>query len=449
MEKIWQPVAEAAAGRRSDYALDRASIIGGQADVHRAEHKATGLVVAMKKLRGDGFQGDGLARMKREIEVGRNLGAVPSVMPLLDADVEGRWFVMPWADATLASERESVRADPAEILRVVKTVAAALDAAHDVGMIHRDIKPSNVLRLSDGARGRWVLADWGLVRRPIGLTSVPGRTRTGQPYGSIGFAAPELDHNAHRATPASDIYSLGQLIGWLFTGFDPRPNVPCLPSNGAWRAVVAEATRSTPARRPQSISDFLMLVHDEVESPFSDDWSRLEDLGEQASSGNLTAAAELIQCAMRAPDDFELHVDLLPKIPGPAWDVFIESKAEKLVSIASALAGFVVHDRGHRSYEWGASVTEMVFRLSSGAASHGEPELLEAATEAMFLWDASWDQWRVRDLIVDWLLRLEGETARIVAQNLKRFGDISHFAGEPDERKLDRRIREVLQQRSN
>ncbi len=66
----------------------------------------------------------------------------------------------------------------------------------------------------------------------------------------------------------------------------------------------------------------------------------------------------------------------------------------------------------------------------------------------MFLWDASWDQWRVRYIIVGWLLRLEGETARIVGQNLKRFGDVSHFSGGPDERKLDRRIREVLQPRS-
>jgi serine/threonine-protein kinase len=39
---------------------------------------------------------------------------------------------------------------------------------------------------------RWVVADWGLVRRPPGMTTLNGRTRVGVVYGTEGFAPPEL-----------------------------------------------------------------------------------------------------------------------------------------------------------------------------------------------------------------------------------------------------------------
>lgn len=103
----------------------------------------------------------------------------------------------------------------------------------------------------------------GLGRPPRGQTSVPRRTRTGSGFGSEGFAAPELlSGNPHNATPATDIYSIGRLIGAILTGQPPETNIPLLPETGPWRTVVAEATHRNPADRPQDVDEFLRLFKD-------------------------------------------------------------------------------------------------------------------------------------------------------------------------------------------
>lgn len=89
----------------------------------------------------------------------------------------------------------------------------------------------------------------------------------GVALGSAGFAAPELEDDAHSAGPQADIYSLGQFVGWAITGKRPRANIPLLPESGAWRAVVEAATRDDPAMRPESVTEFLEIVARETQVP--------------------------------------------------------------------------------------------------------------------------------------------------------------------------------------
>lgn len=88
------------------------------------------------------------------------------------------------------------------------------------------------------------------------------RTRTGTGFGTEGFAAPEMSDDAHDSPPATDIYSIGQLIGAILTGRRPQANIPLLPGPGPWRAVVAEATRRDPADRPQNVDELVSLLKD-------------------------------------------------------------------------------------------------------------------------------------------------------------------------------------------
>jgi len=245
-----------ARGKKTDYSLDPQPLDeGGQGAVFRAGHKPTCIPVALKRLRF--HDDDSVHRMGREISAGNRYGSHPNVMPVLDADPDGRWFIMPLADGSAARHADRLR-ETRTLRDLVEAVCEGLRQPHADGWVHRDIKPANILLLE----GRWVVGDWGLNRRPLGQSSGSRRTRTGTGFGTEGFAAPEMSGDPHDSTPATDIYSIGQLIGAVLTGRRPQANIPLLPESGPWRAVVAEATRSDPADRPQDLDEFLRLIKD-------------------------------------------------------------------------------------------------------------------------------------------------------------------------------------------
>jgi serine/threonine protein kinase len=258
MTDPYDPVRRAAQGRRKDYKLATRPIdSGGQAEVFSAQHKPTGIDVAFKRAKSSAPRAR--ARMRREIEAAQLFGGNPHVMPVLDNSDVYEWFVMPLAGDTAGTFRLQF-AEDANLRELVTAVCAALRPAHEIGWIHRDLKPSNLLQLD----GRWTVADWGLTRRPRGQTTDPDRTRAGAPFGTDGWAAPELSADAHAAGPQADIYSIGQIIGWAVTGQRPRVNIPLIPDNGPWREVVTAATYLDPARRPSSVDDLQLVIAREL-----------------------------------------------------------------------------------------------------------------------------------------------------------------------------------------
>jgi TolB-like protein/Tfp pilus assembly protein PilF len=90
-------------------------------------------------------------------------------------------------------------------------LCSALAAVHGQGVVHRDIKAHNVMR-EEG--GRLVLMDFGAGEDPF------APARPGSIAGTPLYMAPEL-FTGSKATPASDLYSLGVLLFRLVTGKYP------------------------------------------------------------------------------------------------------------------------------------------------------------------------------------------------------------------------------------
>ncbi|MFJ9481466.1 dsDNA nuclease domain-containing protein [Streptomyces mirabilis] len=438
-----------ARGVRGDYACEKFPFHrqeNGMADVFYAIHKPTGTPVVLKQLRGKHPPLPKRARMAREIEVGCLLSEHPNAMPVWDSGSDNKWFVMPKAQAVATECLDGLK-DPTALRDLVEGLCSALVAAHGIqvpgsphGWVHRDIKPPNVLRLD----GRWVLADWGIARRPPGQTTHPQRTRVGVSMGSEGFAAPELSIDAHSAGPPADVYSLGQLIGWAVTGRSPQQNIPLIPDSGPWRAVVREATRTDPSRRPATVRAFLDLIAQEIDTPPVPPVVQAETLRDSLNAGAANAAEELVALAAAHPDDAALYCDVLLNIDPEALVPALMADPPRALEIVRAMPELL---GTHRSTERGEvdAVILWLFTVARHAASTAQLHLLEESCNGAFTWDALWDQRRPQNKIRPWLRSLTGDAAGSVAGALRDHPDCArHFSSLANELRVDHRIRSAV-----
>ena len=246
---------------------------GGMGVVYRAEHLNLRRRAAIKIIAPELADDVGLPRALQPRGADRRRAAAPEHRhgvrrrrggrPALPGDAVHRGL------RPLRRAARQGRLRPYRAIDVCRQVAAALDAAHGIGLIHRDVKPANVL-----IEGRTAfLTDFGLTKRIEGTRTQ--LTKAGDVVGTIHYVAPEQIEGG-RVDARTDIYSLGCLLYHCLSGELPfardtdvaviyahlseepprltsvRPELP-----GGLDAVIAKALEKAPERRFQTCADLM------------------------------------------------------------------------------------------------------------------------------------------------------------------------------------------------
>jgi serine/threonine-protein kinase len=198
--------------RIGDYEVVAKLGAGGLGVVYEVQHLISRRREAMKILLPDQGTPEMVERFRREVQTLATLNHVNIAQLHTAFYHEGQLaMIMELIHGeTLRDLRARMAITLPQALDYVAQTLNALAYAHRHGVVHRDIKPSNIM-ITDG--GFVKLLDFG-----IAITEHDsGLTRAGYLLGSLNYMSPE-QVGGSKATPRSDIYSVGVTLYELLTG---------------------------------------------------------------------------------------------------------------------------------------------------------------------------------------------------------------------------------------
>lgn len=191
---------------------------GASGEVWKATDPRLRRPVAIKVSHATDAGPDGLRRFLREARVAAQLRH-PHIVAVHEVGREGQiaFIVSDFVEG--GDLRRRLTTGPVGYRRSAEmcaTVAEALHAAHEQGVVHRDLKPANIL--IDG-NGRPHVTDFGLAKWSFDGRSV---TLNGQLIGTPAYMSPEQARgDVFHIDRRTDVYGLGAVLYELLTGRPP------------------------------------------------------------------------------------------------------------------------------------------------------------------------------------------------------------------------------------
>jgi tetratricopeptide (TPR) repeat protein/predicted Ser/Thr protein kinase len=192
---------------------------GAMGVVYLAQQRGLKRLVALKMISAGALaSGRERARFRSEAEAAAQLQHTNIVQIYEIGEHDGQpFFSLEFVNGgNLGSKIKGTPQPPRQAAEIVRTLALAMDFAHQHNVIHRDLKPSNILLTSDSIPK---IADFGLAKS---LEEESIHTQTGTILGTPSYMSPEQASGKTKDIgPAADIYALGAILYDLLTGRPP------------------------------------------------------------------------------------------------------------------------------------------------------------------------------------------------------------------------------------
>lgn len=219
----------------------------------------------------------------------------PSAVSVYDVvvDVNGVWLIMEYVPARTMSDflAGHGKLDPADVVSLGIQLAAALAAAHEIGLLHRAVEPANVLLADDGGVQ---ITDFG----------------TGMMQPDPAYRAPELITGGV-PTRASDVFSLGATLFYAVEGVtpfgphgtDPGPPLTRTPEFSGTLFPTASPASSTPAAALSHVLLRMLSADPALRPTMPGIWQALKAIsdGGQPTPAALAAPASAVETPHAAP----------------------------------------------------------------------------------------------------------------------------------------------------
>lgn len=188
------------------FRIDRLGGSGGYGHVYRAID-TDGSAVAVKVLRGPA--GDHRFVLEAQILAAIDHPGIVRYVTHGESPEGAPYLVTEWLDGeTLAARLKRGPLSVTEAIRLGYSVASALGAAHQLGVVHRDLKPANLFLVGSQIDAVKVL-DFGVARL---LDRGRALTASGEMVGTVGYMAPEQVRGERELDARADVFGLGCVL---------------------------------------------------------------------------------------------------------------------------------------------------------------------------------------------------------------------------------------------
>jgi serine/threonine-protein kinase len=274
------------------YRIDELIGEGGMGAVYRATHTHMRKRLAVKVLHPEmlGLT-EAVERFEREAIAGAHIEH-PNVAAASDFGTleDGSHFLvlelLEGDDLRTVIGRGPV--SPERAIKIVRQIALALRAAHQLGIVHRDLKPENIMLVQRDRDADVVkVLDFGIAKVPVndlaatrGSRTAAALTQLGMVYGTPEYMAPE-QALGEEIDGRADLYALGVMFYEMLCGYRPFD----APSRVVLLGMVATKRPPRLGKRvpgtvvPREVEDIVMrLLEKTVAARYTDADALLEDI---------------------------------------------------------------------------------------------------------------------------------------------------------------------------